>query len=242
MTSGKILKEARKQLRMTAKELASVLGFSEAYILMIENGQRNITPEFLIMLENSRKFDNKTIQKIAYLVNDEVKDVLVERIERKHGAVFPKFSHIDYKKTVGNGNEASLSIPIYEYASAGGGQIAWRNSELAKLKIPFHRYKNCIAVKIQGESMLGVLDSGDWVLIRPQNTAESGQTIIATIGEFTFCKKLKYSATFPDRILLVSENRAYDDIPVHPADDFAIQGIVVLIVKWYANDYEVIEL
>ena len=63
-------------------------------------------------------------------------------------------------------------------------------------------------LKIKGDSMTPVICDGDIVIIRQQDDAESGETVIATInGDDAVCKRLmKYS----DGIALISNNGIYD--------------------------------
>lgn len=63
-------------------------------------------------------------------------------------------------------------------------------------------------LRIKGDSMVPGICDGDTVIIRQQDDAESGETVIATInGDDATCKRLmKYA----EGIALISNNTAYD--------------------------------
>lgn len=63
-------------------------------------------------------------------------------------------------------------------------------------------------LRIKGDSMVPGICDGDTIIIRQQDDAESGETVIATInGDDATCKRLmKYA----EGIALISNNTAYD--------------------------------
>ena len=82
------------------------------------------------------------------------------------------------------------------------------------------------ALQGRGESMMGagILD-GDIVLVRRQNTAISGQIIVAMIGEEATVKRF---AIKPDGIWLMPENPAFEPID---GRECAILGLVVSLYR-----------
>ncbi len=84
-------------------------------------------------------------------------------------------------------------------------------------------------LRVRGDSMIGdgILD-GDYVVVRKQNHADSGQTVVALINGEATVKRLQRRG---DRIELLPANPAMEPIVV-PADaDFAIEGIVVGVIR-----------
>ncbi len=69
---------------------------------------------------------------------------------------------------------------------------------------------NCFALRIRGESMrnIGTLP-GDLVIVRPQQTANNGDIVIALIGEEATCKRF---SRVGGRVWLLPENDAYKPI------------------------------
>ena len=82
------------------------------------------------------------------------------------------------------------------------------------------------ALQVRGESMInaGILD-GDIVLVRRQNTAISGQIIVALIGEEATVKRLALRA---DGVWLMPENPAFEPID---GRECAILGLVVSLYR-----------
>jgi len=80
-------------------------------------------------------------------------------------------------------------------------------------------------LRIKGDSMTPRICDGDVVIVHKQESAENGDTVIATInGNDAVCKRL---FTYGDVIMLRSNNQAYDDIDVTGREDFHIIGVVV---------------
>lgn len=78
-------------------------------------------------------------------------------------------------------------------------------------------------LQIKGDSMLPDLHNGDIVIVRQQDDAENGDTVIATVnGNDAVCKRLrKYS----DGILLLSNNSNYEPM------EFSNKDIIDMPVK-----------
>lgn len=80
-------------------------------------------------------------------------------------------------------------------------------------------------LRIAGDSMSPRICNGDVVMVLKQNSADSGDIIIATInGDDAVCKRLK---KYANAILLYSNNPAYDPIDVTGREDFHIYGKVI---------------
>lgn len=85
----------------------------------------------------------------------------------------------------------------------------------------------CFALKVTGDSMIraGIKD-GDYVVVRQQQVAESGDIVVALLGDKATVKRLHVS---DDRIELRPENPRLRPIPVGPDDDLRIQGKVLAV-------------
>lgn len=84
---------------------------------------------------------------------------------------------------------------------------------------------DCFGLRIKGNSMEPRIYDGDTVIVLKQDTADSGNIVIATVNDDdAVCKKLvRYDKT----TVLRSLNPSYDDIDVTNSPDFHIIGIVV---------------
>ena len=90
------------------------------------------------------------------------------------------------------------------------------------------KYGEHFALRIRGESMTGagILD-GDLIVVRKQDTARSGQIVVAMIGDEATCKRLKLQ---DDAVWLMPENPAFE--PIDGAK-CVILGVVVALHRTY---------
>jgi len=85
----------------------------------------------------------------------------------------------------------------------------------------------CFALRISGDSMIDAdMDDGDIVICRQQPVAESGEIVVALLGDEATVKRLSIRG---DRIELQPENKRYRPIVIGPDDEFSIQGKVVAV-------------
>ena len=84
-------------------------------------------------------------------------------------------------------------------------------------------------LKVKGDSMRddGILD-GDLIGVHRQQTARSGEIVVARIDEEITVKRLKIGK---DRITLLPRNPDYAPIEVQPDQDFAIEGLYCGLVR-----------
>ncbi|MBC7545404.1 MAG: transcriptional repressor LexA [Candidatus Sericytochromatia bacterium] len=86
------------------------------------------------------------------------------------------------------------------------------------------------ALRVRGDSMTGagILD-GDLVIVHRQATAESGEIVVALIGEETTVKRLRRRR---GRIELCPENPAFAPIIVTPPDEVTLLGKVIEVRRY----------
>ena len=87
---------------------------------------------------------------------------------------------------------------------------------------------SCFALRVRGDSMMnaGILD-GDKVVIRPQQSANDGQIVVARIGDEATVKRLSRKN---GEVWLLPENDAYAPIDGRDAE---LIGIVKAVVREY---------
>ena len=116
-------------------------------------------------------------------------------------------------------------IPVVGVVTAGLPILAVENQEgtMAGEGDP-----GCFALRVRGESMMGagILD-GDKVVVRPQQTAEDGQIVVARIGDEATVKRLSRRN---GEIWLLPENPAFDPIDGSEAE---LIGIVKAVFREY---------
>ena len=116
-------------------------------------------------------------------------------------------------------------IPVVGVVTAGVPILAVENQEGS---ISWDGDPNCFALRVRGDSMInaGIL-SGDKVVIRPQQTAEDGQIVVAMIDDEATVKRLKRQN---GQIWLMPENDAYSPIDGTNAQ---ILGLVKAVIREY---------
>ena len=116
-------------------------------------------------------------------------------------------------------------IPVIGVVTAGLPILAVENQEGT---MPWDGDPNCFALRVRGDSMIGagILD-GDKVVVRPQQSADNGQIVVARIEDEATVKRLQNRG---GQVWLVPENPAYKPIDGRYAQ---IIGIVKAVVREY---------
>ncbi len=116
-------------------------------------------------------------------------------------------------------------IPIVGTVTAGLPILATENREGF---LPWEGEPDCFALRVRGDSMIGAgILSGDKVVVRPQQTAEDGQIIVALLGEEATVKRFRRKG---GRVWLQPENPAYPELD---ASEASILGIVKAVFREY---------
>lgn len=123
-------------------------------------------------------------------------------------------------------------LPILGRVAAGKPVLAEEN-RIGMLPLDKSRYpwKDAFLLKVKGDSMkeAGILE-GDHLLVKPQSDADSGEIVVALIGEETTVKRLVKDQK---GVSLRPENPAYASIPVKPQDGMKILGKVIGVFRLY---------
>ena len=116
-------------------------------------------------------------------------------------------------------------IPVVGVVTAGIPILAVENQEGA---MAWDGDPGCFALRVRGDSMVGAgILSGDKVVVRPQQTADDGQIVVAMIGDEATVKRLRRRK---GQIWLMPENDNYEPIDGTYAE---IVGLVKAVVREY---------
>ena len=87
---------------------------------------------------------------------------------------------------------------------------------------------SCFALRVRGDSMInaGIL-SGDLVIVRPQQTADDGQIVVARIGDEATVKRLRRRS---GQVWLLPDNPHYEPIDGSEAQ---LVGLVKAVIREY---------
>ena len=116
-------------------------------------------------------------------------------------------------------------IPVVGVVTAGIPILAVENQEGT---IAWEGDPNCFALRVRGDSMInaGIL-SGDKVVVRPQQTAEDGQIVVALLEDEATVKRLRRKN---GKIWLMPENPAYEPID---GTNCQLIGLVKAVIREY---------
>ena len=116
-------------------------------------------------------------------------------------------------------------IPVLGVVTAGMPILAFENQEGT---MSWDGDPKCFALRVRGDSMInaGIL-SGDKVVVRPQQTADDGQIVVAMIEDEATVKRLSRKN---GEVWLLPENPDYSPIDGTNAQ---ILGIVKAVVREY---------
>lgn len=130
------------------------------------------------------------------------------------------------------GRGGTTSVPIIGKIKAGPPSLAFEDIQgYCNLDTGWVNTKGCFILRVDGDSMIDdhILD-GDLALIRPQNTADNGDIVVALIdGEAT----LKRYYREEDHIRLEPRNRTMTPIILSGNTDVVIIGKLLKTIRSY---------
>lgn len=116
-------------------------------------------------------------------------------------------------------------IPVVGVVTAGVPILAVENQEGT---MHWEGDPSCFALRVRGDSMIGAgILSGDLVVVRPQQSADDGQIVVARIGDEATVKRLRRRN---GQVWLLPENDAYEPIDGSQAE---LVGLVKAVVREY---------
>ncbi|MFD0558825.1 SOS-response transcriptional repressor LexA [Stackebrandtia endophytica] len=118
-------------------------------------------------------------------------------------------------------------VPVLGEIAAGTPILAEeRVEEMLPLPSEFVGEGNLFLLKVKGDSMIeAAITDGDWVVVRQQPEAHSGEIVAAMIGDEATVKTFKRR---DNKVELLPANPLYDPIPAENAE---ILGRVVAVMR-----------
>jgi repressor LexA len=117
-------------------------------------------------------------------------------------------------------------LPLPGSVAAGLTTLMWEQAERVDFGQMFSK-KNLFALKVRGDSMIEAhITDGDYVIVKKQKTAQSGQLVVALTpeGEST----LKFWFPEANRIRLQPANKEMQPLYIKEA---TVQGVVIGVVR-----------
>ena len=212
---GKILKEFRKNNKITGAKLADMLGCSQQYISQMESGKKPISLEKLEILKNlmSELEYSKLINTISY-----------EKMKNIPGQV----------EILNKNNIPSYKIPYFSdiQASAGFGLMNEDDEAKEYIEVPASLKSDYnIAVRVSGDSMEPEFKNNDIVVINTCLTeVKLNKFFVVNYDDYVYLKQIIKK----DNIYyLHSVNPYYPDLPIEDCDKLKIIGQVVTVLRNY---------
>jgi len=174
-TLGEIIRKLRKAANLSQKKLAQLLGVDQTAISSWESGR--FYPR------------QKHIEKLAAIFG------VSPAVFYANGDEFRNYTRV--------GEQGDLYLPVVSYVHAGLG-VFNEPEELLMVTIEEAR-KAHYAMKVKGRSMEPTLFEGDYIGVRQQSVATTGDIVVALVDEFdeVTVKRLKQIAT---EIILIPDN------------------------------------
>ncbi len=132
------------------------------------------------------------------------------------------------------GRSSTVSVPIIGKVKAGPPSLAYEDIEgYCNVDQSWVHDKGCFFLRVDGNSMIGdhILD-GDLALIRPQETANDGDVVVAMIDDEATLKRF-YRDEKLGRIRLEARNPKYPSYVVAP-EDVTILGKLLKTIRNYS--------
>ena len=119
-------------------------------------------------------------------------------------------------------------LPLVGIVSAGKPIEAIETRDTVAVP-PTMAHEGNFVLRVEGESMVedGILD-GDYVVVRKQEYAERGQTVVAIMGNEATVKRFHRKG---NRIELHPANSTMEPIIVRNDETFRIEGVVVGVIR-----------
>jgi repressor LexA len=125
--------------------------------------------------------------------------------------------------------QRKTEIPMAGVVAAGSPIDPVPQSELVDVPPSMLRGGKTFALRVKGESMKdeGILP-GDLVVVRKQQTARNGQTVVALVNHEATIKTYFRRDT---HIELHPANATMQPIVVQPSDEFHIEGVLIGVIR-----------
>ena len=215
--SGEILRNFRKNKKITMVKLAELLDCSQQFVTQLEVG--------------NRKFSNEKLEILKKLMSDEEFNELINAI------AYERIKDLPQLEVLNKDNIQSYKIRFYSdiQASAGHGAYNEENEddeEQEYIEVPAN-LKNAynIAIKITGDSMEPEFKQDDIIIIDTLKTKINyDKYFVVNYDDFVYLKKIIKK---DDNIYLHSVNPYYPDILIKDLDKLKVIGKVITVLRNY---------
>ncbi|EGO7718000.1 helix-turn-helix domain-containing protein [Enterococcus faecalis] len=246
MTIGEKMKLRRKQLKISADEIASALGVSRSTIFRYEKGEieklpteslriiaevLKTTPEELMgWTENKSNFSIVSVfNQLSPSRQQKVYDFAENQLEEQKQEIKQKNNPITSLEQFRKKKEEETiygTTKWYGAVSAGTGEFL-TDETCEEIELPVKQIPDeadfCLSVN--GDSMEPIFHDNDYVFVKRQSEIYSGNIGVVIVNGESFLKRIWFENNF---VRLESFNKKYKDIIITENDEFRIVGKVVM--------------
>lgn len=246
---GSVIKELRKEQKMTQKELSKLTGYSQNTISNHENGNRSLTEsdikkysEALMTTPDNlfKKVDltqnNKNELVPLYDTNKIINDTssIMSKLNSNRQTNVYEFatSQLKEQNNIVQLNQELFDIEVAQKVAAGhknNGIVHLDNKTNYNVQVPANEVppKYDIAFEVAGQSMEPFFQDGQIVFVEQQE-AYDGMLGVVIIDGQAFLKRIKIEDNLLRLISMNKEDDSFKDIIVTPECDIQIVGRVVM--------------
>lgn len=223
MEIGKRMKNRRKELQLTADQIAEAIGVSRSNVYRYESGDiENLPLEILKPLSIILKTTPQYLMGWDEDISADITTIYNQLIPPRQKKVYHYANNqLDEQNQV---NE-STTIYVTSKLSAGPGVIDLDPSDVEEIDYSGYVPRHDLAFQVAGDSMQPMFEDGEIVFVERTTDVRNGQIIAVQINEEAFIKKAYIE---DDQLRLVSLNSNYGDIYANDKDDIRIIGRVIL--------------
>jgi repressor LexA len=173
----------------------------------------------------------RTLQSKGYLHRDAGRARTVELRLPGHPAVRPEPGRNQEEAGEIRGidipSQAPAYVPVVDRIAAGGPVLAEQAiQDVFALPRQVVGEGTLFSLRVTGDSMIGAaISAGDWVVVRAQSVADSGDIVAAVIDGEVTVRTFKRSG---DRVWLMPQNFAHTPVP---GDEAVILGRVTALIR-----------
>lgn len=216
------LKQLRNEHKISQQDLADRIGMSKSSINMYERGEREPGLE--------------TLEALADYFNVDLDYLLGKSQNQKRDLFFDIFKSLN-KQSSSNISEVITDniykIPVYESVSAGFGAHAedYVIDFIPTIITNPYDVENTIGIRVIGNSMFPKIEDGDTIVVRKQESVDSGQVAVMLIdGDEGVVKQVFYD---DNSVTLHSFNPEYMDrcFKGSELERLRVVGLVKQVIK-----------
>lgn len=210
------------------KEVLEEKGVKQTWLADKLNKSYNMLNSYV---QNRRQPRIEDLLKISRILDVNVADLLIKEKEKPYKLIESEITTVNEYDESYSSSEITKKVPLLGTVTCGSPIFAEENVEAqisvsVKLIKPNNKY---FLLRASGDSMNDTgINDGDLVLIRQQQTAQNGDTVVALIDDEATIKEFHHNGNV---IVLKPRSKSNKYQPIILTSDFRIQGVVETVIS-----------